>query len=407
MRFLIVTQYYAPEVGAPQVRLAALCARLRAAGHEVEVLTTFPSYPTGVVPAEYRGSVVRREVIDVVRVTRVWSLPGMGRGLRRLIGYLSFSIATAFGLPWCRRPDWVFVESPPPFAAVPAWLAAKVWRARVVLNIADLWPDAAVDVGAIPEGGLVHRVTAWFERWLYRRVDVVNAVTDGVAASIAQRAGEAPLMLPNGVDTEVFSPGPPTRLNEPYESAFAADRMTVVYTGNIGLAQGLENVLRAMAVLQDRDESVALVLIGDGSDRNRLQTLASELALRNVEFLPPVPPTSIPDILRRSDVALVSLADLPTNAGARPSKMFPAMGVGLPILFVGRSEASSIVASTSSGVAVDNDDIVGIADAMVRLRREPDLRRDLGRNARALALERFDWNAIVARWVADLTDRAR
>src|SRR5437773_2830145 len=118
MRFLILTQYFPPENGAPQVRLAAFARELRKLGHEVEVATAMPNYPTGRIFNQYTGTLYRREEWEGVPVHRAWLYASMGVGLKRMINYGSFAATCLVALARARRPDYLFVESPPLFLGV-------------------------------------------------------------------------------------------------------------------------------------------------------------------------------------------------------------------------------------------------------------------------------------------------
>src|SRR5690606_12037231 len=113
MRVLVLTQYYPPDIGAPQTRLSAIAAALCQLGHDVEVVTALPNYPVGRIDPRYRGTLFRTEELDGVTVRRVWLYPSMGRGLKRLLSYLSFTATCVVGLLRSSRPDLVLVESPP------------------------------------------------------------------------------------------------------------------------------------------------------------------------------------------------------------------------------------------------------------------------------------------------------
>ncbi|MGH9702168.1 MAG: glycosyltransferase, partial [Candidatus Acidiferrales bacterium] len=141
MRILILTQYFPPETGAPQTRLAALARELVRLGHEAEVVTAMPNYPVGKIFPSYRGRFYCREAWEGVPIHRVWVHASMGKGLGRLLNYLSFSVFSLFALSQTRRPDYIFVESPPLFAALPGILVAKLWGVEIILNVADLWPE--------------------------------------------------------------------------------------------------------------------------------------------------------------------------------------------------------------------------------------------------------------------------
>src|SRR5205807_9750314 len=155
VRFLILTQYFPPEHGAPQVRLAAFARELRRLGHEVEVATAMPNYPTGEIFDGYRKAFYLREDWEGVPVHRVWLYASMGAGFKRLVNYGSFTATSLLALWRARRPDYLFVESPPLFLSLPAILAATVWRVPVIFNVADLWPDSVRELGIMKDGPIL------------------------------------------------------------------------------------------------------------------------------------------------------------------------------------------------------------------------------------------------------------
>src|SRR5579872_4932670 len=208
MRVLILSQYYAPEIGAPQVRLAALARELRMRGHEVEVVTAMPNHLLGRTYDGYRGRLYLRERIDGVVTHRTWIYAATGTGVGRIANYVSFACTSLFGLLRARRADVIFVESPPLFLSLPGWLTACAHRAKLIFNGVDLWPDSVQDLGVMRDGAML-RGARWFEAWTYRRADIVNAVTDGIADSLHGRKhvpSEKLRFLPNGIDVAAFAP---------------------------------------------------------------------------------------------------------------------------------------------------------------------------------------------------------
>jgi colanic acid biosynthesis glycosyl transferase WcaI len=408
MRFLILTQYFPPEIGAPQTRLAAMARELVRLGNDVEVVTALPNYPSGHIFPEYRRQLWLTERIDGFRVHRTWLWPAMGAGAGRLLNYASFSVTALFGLLRARKPDVVFVESPPLSLVVPGVLAVKAWRAALVLNVADLWPDSAHDLGLLGDGPLL-RFARKLESWAYRHSDAVNAVTDGIRDRlITQKRVPASkvLFLPNGVDIELFRPQE-RDLSELRKLGVSvnSDARVAMYAGTMGLAQGLEVALDAMALLSPRKPDLHLVLVGDGSERPALESRAREMGLRTVWFVPPQPLQHLARLWAGADVGLASLKDLPLFAGARPSKLFPMMASAKPVVFSGAGEAAALIEGAEAGVAVPPEDPSALAEALLKLASDDELARRLGGNGRRFVEQHLTWEKVVGDWLEQLDAR--
>jgi glycosyltransferase involved in cell wall biosynthesis len=179
MRFVILTQYFPPEIGAPQIRLAAVIRELLRLGHQVEVVTALPNYPQGEIFKEYRGFFYKLDDWEGIKVHRVWMYAAMGAGIKRLLSYFSFMFTALWGLRKVQPPDYLFVESPPLFLGITGYWMAKRWHCRLILNIADLWPDFVRGVGLMQNRyalGFAEKL----EHWLYQRADAINIVTQGM-----------------------------------------------------------------------------------------------------------------------------------------------------------------------------------------------------------------------------------
>jgi glycosyltransferase involved in cell wall biosynthesis len=208
MRFLILTQYFSPETGAPQTRLSAFARELIRQGQCVEVVTAVPNYPRGRVFDGYRNRWNVCETIDGVRVHRTWVYASLGAGWKRAFSFASFAITSLWGLRKCVRPDWIFVESPPLTLVLPAILAARLWRVPVIMNVADLWPDSIRALG-LARSALFLKVLETLEQFAYAQSDMISATSDGVRRSLVREKGVPAskiLLLENGVDPDVFRP---------------------------------------------------------------------------------------------------------------------------------------------------------------------------------------------------------
>ena len=404
MRFLFLTQYFPPEIGAPQVRLASMARELVRLGHEVEVVTGLPNHPTGRIFREYRGKFAVTEEWEGIRVHRTWLYAATGAGWRRMLNYGSFAATSLWGLLKSKRPDYVFVESPPLFLSVPAWLMCVAWRRPFIFNVADLWPDSVRELGLMDEG-VTLRVAEWLEGWSYGRAAFVNAVTEGIRDDLHRKKnvpGRKLLFLPNGVDTELFQPREPEL--ELARSLGLEGKLVVLYAGTLGFAQGLDVALHAMRELATTHADARLVFIGDGSDRARLEGVASQLKLENVMFLPPNTPEYVARLYSFAVAGFASLKDLPLFEGARPSKIFPIMGSGRPVLYSGSGEGARLVQAADAGLVTPPEDSHALTAALRTLLDDGTRAREMGANGRAYVERELSWGALVADWLRQLQD---
>ena len=405
MRFLILTQYYPPENGAPQVRLAAFARELRRLGHEVEVATAMPNYPHGEIFKGYRRSIYRRDEWEGVPVHRVWVYASLGAGFKRVVNYASFTATALVALCRARRPDYLFVESPPLFLSVPAMLAAAIWRVPVIFNVADLWPDSVRELGIVRDGPVL-RAAERLERWTYRKSTYVNAVTEGIRTALVQRK-DVPvskvLLLTNGVDTEMFHPGPPERALA-RELGWEGKRV-FLYAGTLGIAQGLTVALDAMSRLRACAPEILLAFIGDGSERRPLEAAARARDLTNVRFYEARPPDYIARLYRCASAGFASLKDLPLFEGARPSKILAAMASGKPVIYSGAGEGARLVCSADAGMLVSPGDPAGLATAIRALADNPAMAATLGANGRKYVERECSWTRVVGDWLTALHAR--
>src|SRR5207248_6224879 len=223
-----------------------------------------PNYPTGRIYAGYRG-MVRREQIDGVNVIRVALYPTKSVGVsRRLTSYLSFvlssGIAGSFGLP---RLDFLIAESPPLFFGASGYWLSHLKKARWIFNVSDLWPESAVRLGMLRDGWSLRASSSMESLW-YRKAWLVTGQSQEILDSIRGRFPSVPTFhLSNGVDPKRFSPA--KRSEALRKRLGAADSCLVMYAGLHGIAQGLEQILKAAALL--RDENIQFVFLGDGPEK--------------------------------------------------------------------------------------------------------------------------------------------
>jgi len=401
MNFLILTLYFPPEIGAAPTRLDAMTSELVKLGHNVEVVTGMPNYPQGKIFPGYRGSAYRKEVRDGVLIHRVWLYPTVGRGLGRLLNYLSFSLFSLYGLFGAKKPDYLFVESPPLTLSGPGNIYAHLRRVPLILNVADLWPDTLVEMGLLHTGTTLD-VLYRLERWAYSKATFVNAVTEGLRDSLRNEktiAAEKLLFLPNGVDTERHKP---READESFKAALGlTGKKIILYSGTLGRAHALENVLEAAKLLVNEPD-IHFLFLGDGSERPALEEMKKQLQLDNVSFHDPVPIDKLAPFQAVADCGLVSLRNLPIFEGARPSKMFPLLAAGIPLIFCGHGEGANLVREAKAGIVVPPGDPQALATAILQLMRNRILLKELAANGRRFVEEHYEWRKLVGNWVRDL-----
>lgn len=405
-RVLIITQYYWPEVGAPQVRYEAITRTLVGLGVHVEVLTGMPSYPTGRIRSGYSAWPPRVEVRDGVRIHRLplFAYGGSDRGLR-LMNHGSLAICAFAGLVMSLAADLVLVESPPLPLVIPAAALARRSGARLVMFCADLWPGVPLAMGALHPGFIADRLTdleSLCYRWSWR----VTVPTDGLYATLSAHpdVGAAKLLLlPNGVDTAIF---------RPYDVAeCAAERARLgalegqalfFYAGTIGHAQALDTVVAAATLLRD-DARIGFVLLGDGPERAALEARAASLGLDNIRFLGSVAPDLVARYLAFARATIAPLRDVALFSATRPAKVLPSLACATPVIFAGRGEMAALLEREGCGLAVAPEDPRALAAAVSRLTDDAGAARAMGERGRALALRDYDFSALVSRWWGTLS----
>lgn len=403
MKFVLLTQYYTPEIGGAPVFLASLAVELKRQGHEVKVVTALPNYPTGKIFPEFRGKFVVREEREGIPVFRTWVYAAQSASMiPRLTNYFSFCLSSLLSFRWVGQPDVIFVDSPPLFLALTGLLLARIKGIPWVMNVSDLWPDAVADSGLV-RSKLLLSLAKKLEAFLYRTADFVGSVTEGICEILVNEKRvprNKVLFLPIGVDTRLFRPGPADiGLLEQHK---LAGKSVFMYAGTLGHSYGLSMILKAADRLKDRPD-IVFVLLGDGPVREQLQGESAQLGLTNVTFVPPLPLAEMPRWWSVCRGALVTLKDQPVHESARPSKSLPPMASGVPIVFSGLGEMARIIKDGAAGLVVPAEQLEPFVEAIRRLADDKALAHELGENGRRLCERELNWHAVVQNWLGQIS----
>ncbi len=385
MRILFLTENFPPETNAAATRVSERALYWLRAGHQVTVLTSAPNFPGGRL---FDGWDNRwRQVGDLggIRVVRVKTYIAANEGFaRRILDFVSFMVSAFVAGLFEPKPDVVISTSPQFFAAVGGWALGGVRRVPFVFELGDLWPRSITAVGAMKDSIVIR----WLERlelFLYRRAAAVVALTHAFKADLVRRGISADkiAVVINGVDLPRYAPRP--RDEELAAEWGLNDCFVIGYVGTHGMAHGLINVLDAALLLRDAPR-VKFLLVGAGAERQMLMQEAGRRGLANVVFGPAQPKEMMPRVWSLCDVALVHLKDSPAFAEVIPSKIFEAMGMGLPLLLVAPvGEASRIVEADHAGLFVPAADPQALAEAAKRLESDAQLRSELAAASLAAA----------------------
>ncbi|WP_375429893.1 glycosyltransferase family 4 protein [uncultured Friedmanniella sp.] len=391
MRVGLLTQWYDPEPG-PAALPGVLARGLAARGHDVQVLTGFPNYPTGRLAAGYRQRRRQDEKLDGIRVRRVALYPSHDRSaVRRILNYGSFAFsATASGLDALRGLDALWVGCSPATVGLPLLAARAGLGLPCVTQVLDLWPDTMLASGFLAGGAAGKLVTGAVGLWcrgLYRASTAVVYISPGVGPVLQARGVPRHKLhyVPLWADEEVFQP---SSEDMRAQLGLERDQVVLLYAGAIGEAQGLETLLEAAALVPDR--RFVAVLAGSGATEESLREILRRTGGANVRMIGRVPQQQMTALMASADLSYVSLRDHPLSAITMPSKTQAALAAGKPILAAATGDVAQVVRASGAGWVVPPHHAPAIAatiSAAVSLGRQG--LHEKGERARAFYLQSF------------------
>lgn len=362
MKIALITQYYKPEMGAPQNRLYEMCSGLQQLGVDMSIITAMPNYPTGKIFEEYKGKCRCDEMVDGIPVRRYWLYASNSRkAIPRIWSMISFSVMVLFSLHYLRKQknDFIIVESPPLTLAVSAWFLAKCTGAKLIMNVSDLWPLSAKELGAISGDGFMYKSLARLERWLYKHSAICIGQSQEIVDYIATHGAHQTYLFRNGVNPERFKAIP---------DAEPSDKLRIVYAGLLGYAQGI------LAVCEHIDFAslhAEFHIYGAGGEQEAIEQYIATHPKAGICYHGKVSRDEIPAVLAQHDCTLIPLVK--NIYGAVPSKIYESMASGLPILFAGEGEGARIVEENQLGWTSKSKDFEGLK-ANIRLAADKEKR---------------------------------
>ena len=391
MRIIIYSYNYYPEPIGIAPLMTELAEGLVKRGHEVRVVTGMPNYPERQIYEGYQGKLYMTELRNGVAIQRSYVLvrprPTL---LERVILDASFVVSSFIHALRGKRPDVVFLTSPPLPIAVPAALLGWLHRCPVILNLQDIIPEAAIHVGLLKNKKLIW-VFEGLEKFAYRNATKISIIVDQFAHNLIKKGVPAKKLvtIPNWVDTEFIHPLP--KEHNYFRAKYQLEgKFVLMYSGNIGLTQGLETVVKAAKLLAHVPDLV-VIIVGEEKAIGRLLKFAQDLGANNVVVAPFQPRERLPEMLAAMDVGLV-IQKQNVIAFNMPSKIQPILASGRPIIAsVPLNGTAADVVRSSGGLVVPPEDVNALAEAMWELYKNREKAESLGKYGRQYALEHYSF----------------
>ena len=404
LKILLLTQWFDPE---PTFKGLVFAKQLRAEGHEVEVITGFPNYPGGKLYTGYKQRWLQTESIDGIRVNRVPLYPSHdGSGVKRALNYVSFAVTSClFGLFMAKKAQVIYAYHPPLTVGMSAVFIGFFRRIPVVYDIQDMWPDTLQATGMLNNRKALAFVAS-ICGWIYRRASALVVLSPGFKKLLLARGVPAHKVsvIYNWCDASALMQ-PQITNKRPIEME---NHFNVVFAGTMGKAQALDSVLKAAAVVQKTNTKVKFVFVGGGVEVEHLKTVACELLLNNVLFIPRMPMSEVGQVLAAADVLLVHLRNDPLFEITVPSKPQAYMAVGKPILMAVSGDAANLIENANCGLAVQAENEIAIANAVLTLAAIPhDTLVAMGRRGAKYYQEELSLEMGVKKFVEVFKDVAR
>jgi glycosyltransferase involved in cell wall biosynthesis len=388
MHILLIHQAFAAPGQPGGTRHAELLRRAVRAGHEVTVVASDVIYQTG-QPLYKDRKLMREENVGGMRILRAYSYSSLHRSFfSRVLSFISFVFTSFYVALKAGKVDLVIGTSPPLLQPLSAWLIAVLRRRPFLLEIRDLWPEFAIDMGVLKNPILI-RLSRWLEGFLYRRASHLLVNSPAYRDYLIDK-GVSPAkisFIASAADVGLYDPAADGKKYR--EEVGLNGQFVVTYAGTMGPSHGLELAIDAASLVQD-DSSIHFLLVGDGKERGKLEARAQSLGLRNVTFAGTCPKGRIPEVLAASDACLATLLNIPMFRTTYPTKVFDYMAAGRPTVLAIDGVIREVMESAGGGVSVSPGNAREVAEAIRWLKQNREQAATMGRSARKFVERHFD-----------------
>jgi glycosyltransferase involved in cell wall biosynthesis len=355
---LIISNYYPPEKGAAANRIEQLALKLHQNDYKVSVLCPLGNYPKGELFPEYKGKFSVTENLQNITIKRLWIYPSVSKNiLKRTLSVLSFSSVLFFYLLFKKTPHKVVVQSPPLLLSYVSVLVLSLLRKKIILNVSDLWPLAAIELKALKKGSFSHQVSLFLERFIYSKATLIFGQSNEIITHILSLFPNKKCYLyRNFPDHQVTEMGFITNVNEPIK---------LFYAGLLGVAQGVFELCQNIKL---EDVNIELHIFGDGAEKSQIKDLIKQNPEKKIFFHGMLERNILHEKLKSFDVALVPLKT--RIYGSVPSKIFEYGALGFPILYFGGGEGEAIVSENNLGWVAEVGNFESLNSSLVEISKK-------------------------------------
>lgn len=353
---LIISNYYPPEKGAAANRIEQLALKLNQNGYEVSVISPLPNYPKGELFPEYKGKFSVTEKIQNITLKRLWIYPSNSSNIfKRIISTFSFSTILFFYLLFVKTPKKVIVQSPPLLLSFTAVFALWIKRKKIILNVSDLWPTAAIELGVLKKNSISHKMLFFIERFIYKKATHIFGQSNEIIDHIHSIFPEKKCFLYRNYPDHFVE-------NNVHKNENSNEPIKLFYAGLLGVAQGVFELIEELNL---ENLNIELHIFGDGAEKDQIVNYLKEHPEQKIIFYGMLERNILHEKLKDLDIALIPLKT--RIYGSVPSKIFEYSALGFPVLYFGGGEGENIVAENNLGWVVPVEDFDGLNVALKQI----------------------------------------
>jgi glycosyltransferase involved in cell wall biosynthesis len=352
---VIISNYYPPEKGAASNRIEQLALKLKENNYKVIVICPLGNYPKGALFPEYKGRFIVTENRANITIKRLWIYPSISKNLFvRLLSVLSFSGCLFFYLLLKKTPQKVVVQSPPLLLSFISVLVLSLKKKKIILNVSDLWPLAAIELNALKKGSISHKFSLFFERFIYKKSTLILGQSEEIIKHIHS-------ILPRK-ECYLYRNYPDHKLKNLEIKTFKAPTIKIFYAGLLGIAQGVLELCKKISI---DSLNIELHLFGDGAEKIQIMEFIASKKTTSIFFYGMLDRDQLHEKLQSFDIAIVPLKT--RIFGSVPSKIFEYTALGFPILYFGGGEGGTVVLESNLGWVAEVGDYEALNQKLIEI----------------------------------------